>query len=113
MMNNVAPYANIFNDFTRKLTMNMKPHIKKHFTEYVLGMMIPPEKRRKSIVAVSDLVSEYDQSTMNRTMHSINLDLLERNWISILREEIGDHPVGLHQFKMAQYSVGLYICTNI
>ena len=93
MMNNVASYANIFNDFTRKLTMDMKPHIKKHFTEYVLGMMIPPEKRRKSIVAVSDLVSEYDQSTMNRTMHSINLDLLERNWISILREEIGDHPV--------------------
>ena len=35
MMNNVASYANIFNDFTRKLTMDMKPHIKKHFTEYI------------------------------------------------------------------------------
>ena len=93
MTNNVASYANIFNDFAMKLTRDMKPHIKKHFSQYVLGMMIPPEKRRKSIVAINDLVSESDQSTMNRTLHGTDPSLLEGNWISLLKEEIGDHPV--------------------
>jgi hypothetical protein len=47
-------------EFSDLMTAGMKKKVKKHFREYLLGMMIPPEIRRKSISNISSLVSEYD-----------------------------------------------------
>ena len=54
MMNNVASYANIFNDFTRKLTMNMKPHIKE---ERRLKYKMEKERRLKENVSYDEGIS--------------------------------------------------------
>ena len=42
LTNNICQFADI-------MTVGMKKSVKKHFREYMLGIMIPPENRRKSI----------------------------------------------------------------
>lgn len=71
----------------------MKKSVRKHFREYLLGIMIPPEIRRKSISSVSSLVSSYDQSTINRAFHGVDSNLLERNYIRFLKSVIGSNRV--------------------
>ena len=61
----VASITKIICDFADQMTLGMKKSVRKHFREYMLGIMIPPEIRRKSISNISSLVSEYDQSTLN------------------------------------------------
>ncbi|EQD79220.1 Transposase, ISC1217 [mine drainage metagenome] len=55
--------------------------------------MIPPEIRRKSISNISSLVSEYDQSTINRAFHGVDPQTLDRNYIAFLKSVIGKHRV--------------------
>ncbi|EQD75729.1 Transposase, ISC1217 [mine drainage metagenome] len=54
---------------------------------------MPPEIRRKSISNISSLVSQYDQSTLNRAFHDVNSSILERNYITLLKSIIGKHRV--------------------
>ena len=61
----VASITKIIGDFSDQLTLGMDKNVRKHFREYLLGMMIPPEIRRKSISNISSLVSLYNQSTIN------------------------------------------------
>ena len=67
----VASITKTIGDFSDLMTAGMKKKVRKHFREYLLGMMIPPEIRRKSISNISSLVSEYDQSTLNRAIHAV------------------------------------------
>ena len=71
----------------------MKLSVKKHFREYLLGIMISPEFSRNSISSISSLVSEYDQSTINRALHGVDSNLLEQNYITFLKTVIGSHGV--------------------
>ncbi|WMT50851.1 MAG: hypothetical protein RE471_07695 [Ferroplasma sp.] len=71
----------------------MKRSVRKHFREYLPGIMIPPENRRKSISNISSPVSEYDQITINRAFHGIDSPLLEQNYIGSLKTIIGNHRV--------------------
>lgn len=89
----VASIAKAIGDFSDQMTIGMKKTVRRHFREYLLGMMIPPEIRRKSISNISSLVSLYDQSTLNRAFHAVDPDLLERNHINLLKSLIGDHRV--------------------
>ena len=89
----VASIAKTIRDFSDEMTDGMKKNVRKHFREYLLGIMIPPEVRRKSISNISELVSEYDQSTINRSVHAIELDLLEKNYIHYLKSAMGHHRV--------------------
>ncbi len=93
MDNHVASIATSIREFSDEMTDGMKKNVRKHFREYLLGIMIPPEVRRKSISNISDLVSEYDQSTINRSIHAVDLDLMEKNYIHYLKSAIGNHRV--------------------
>jgi hypothetical protein len=59
----------------------------------MLGIMISPEIRRKSISNMASLVSEYDQSTLNRLIHAVNQVILEKNYITYLNAVIGNQSV--------------------
>jgi hypothetical protein len=87
----VASIAKMIGEFSDLMTTGMKKKVRKHFREYLLGMMIPPEIRRKSISNISSLVSEYDQSTLNRTFHAVDQKTLEDNYITYLKARIGNH----------------------
>jgi hypothetical protein len=89
----VAEITTIIADFSDEMTKGMKKKVRKHFREYLLGIMIPPEIRRKSISNISSLVSEYDQSTVNRAFHAVDPTALEGNYISYLKSVIGNHRV--------------------
>ena len=89
----VASITKIICDFADQMTLGMKKSVRKHFREYMLGIMIPPEIRRKSISNISSLVSEYDQSTMNRSIHAVKQDILEKNYITYLKAVIGNHRI--------------------
>jgi hypothetical protein len=89
----VASITKTIGDFSDLMTAGMKKKVRKHFREYLLGMMIPPEIRRKSISNISSLVSEYDQSTLNRAIHAVDPETLEKNYIAFLKARIGTHSV--------------------
>ena len=89
----VASITKTIGDFSDLMTAGMKKKVRKHFREYLLGMMIPPEIRRKSISNISSLVSEYDQSTLNRAIHAVDTETLEENYIAFLKARIGTHSV--------------------
>jgi len=95
MTNNssVAPIINVIGEFSDEMTLGMKKGVRKHFSEYLLGMMIPPEVRRKSISNISGLVSGSDQITVNRAFHAVDPETLERNYIKYLKARIGSHLV--------------------
>ncbi|MCL6090927.1 MAG: transposase [Candidatus Thermoplasmatota archaeon] len=89
----VAELTTMIGQFADKMSGGMKKSVRKHFREYLLGLMIPPEIRRKSISNISSLVSECDQSTMNRAFHGIDPLTLEKNYIAFLKSVIGGHSV--------------------
>lgn len=89
----VASITKTIGDFSDLMTAGMKKKVRKHFREYLLGMMIPPEIRRKSISNISSLVSEYDQSTLNRAIHAVDPETLEENYIAFLKARIDNHQV--------------------
>jgi hypothetical protein len=89
----VAELTKRIGKFSDMMTCGMKKSVRKHFREYLLGIMIPPENRRKSISSISSLVSEYNQSTVNRAFHGIDYSLLEQNYIKFLKTVIGNHSV--------------------
>ena len=80
-------------EFSDMMTAGMKRSVRKHFYEYLLGILIPPEIRRKSIASISDLISRCDQSTINRAVHGVDRDLLEKNYMDYLKLIIGNHKV--------------------
>ena len=92
-MENMSDVKNMFIQFIDLLAANMKPAVKTHFSNYFMALMHPPEKKRKSIVAITEPVSDVNQSTMNRAMKSIDPVQLLRNWISSLKDDINNHPV--------------------
>lgn len=71
----VASITKIIGDFADQMTLGMKKSVRKHFREYMLGIMIPPEIRRKSISNISSLVSEYDQSTLNTKLRKLKYNI--------------------------------------
>ena len=89
----VAELTKHIGEFTDTMTAGMKRSVRKHFKEYMLGIMILPEFSRKSISSISSLVSEYDQSTINRALHGVDSNLLEQNYITFLKTVIGSHGV--------------------
>ena len=89
----VASITKIIGDFADQMTLGMKKSVRKRFREYMPGIMIPPEIRRKSISNISSLVSEHDQSTMNRSIHAVKQDILEKNYINYLKAVTGNHSV--------------------
>ena len=89
----VAELTNNICQFADLMASGMKRSVRKHFREYMLGIMIPPENRRKSISNISSFVSEYDQSTINRALHGIDSKLLEQNYIRFLKTIIVNHRV--------------------
>ncbi len=89
----VAYITNTMGDFSDQMTMGMKKNVRKHFKEYLLGIMIPPEIRRKSISSISSLVSECDQSTLNRAVHAVDTVIIDKNYIAYLKARIGSHQV--------------------
>ena len=89
----VAYITKRIGEFSNLMTAGMEKNVRKHFREYLLGMMIPPEISRKSISNISSLVSEYDQSTLNRAIHAVDPETLEKNCIAFLKSMIGNHPV--------------------
>ncbi len=92
-MENMSDVKNMFMQFIDLLVANMKPTVRTHSFNYVMALMLPPEKKRKSIVAITELVSNVNQSTMNRAMKSIDPIQLLRNWILLLKDDINNHPV--------------------
>ena len=89
----VAELTKHISEFSDMMTAGMKRSVRKHFKEYMLGIMIPPEFSRKSISSISSLVAEYDQSTINRALHGVDSNLLEQNYIRFLKTVIGSHGV--------------------
>lgn len=89
----VASITKTIADFSDLMTDGMKRPVRKHFHEYLMGMIIPPEIRRKSISNIASLVSTSDQSTLNRALHSVDRNKLEGNYIAYLKSRIGTHEV--------------------
>lgn len=84
----VTSIAKTIRDFSDRMTAGMPKKVKKHFREYLLGMTIPPEIRRKSISNISSLVSVYHQSTLNRAIHAVDSDILEGNYLTYLGKSL-------------------------
>jgi hypothetical protein len=89
----VASITKIIGDFADQMTLGLKKSVRKHFREYMLGIMIPPEIRRKSISNISSLVSTHDQSTLNRSFHAVKQEILEKNYVTYLKAVIGNHSI--------------------
>ena len=89
----VAELTKHIGEFSDNMTLGMKRSVRKHFKEYMLGIIVPSEFWRKSISNGSSLISEYDQSTMNRAFHGIDSSLLEQNYIKYLKTAIGSHKI--------------------
>ena len=89
----VAELTKPIGKFSDMMTAGMKRSVRRHFKEYLLGIMLPSDFRRKSVSNISSLVSEYDQSTVNRALHGIDSKLLEQNYIRFLKTIIVSHRV--------------------
>lgn len=89
----VSSITKTIGDFSDQMTVCMKKNVRRHFREYLLGIMIPPEIRRKSISIISSLVSSYDQSTLNRMIHAVDQEILEKNYITYLKAVIAKHRI--------------------
>ena len=89
----VAELTKPIREFSENMTFGMKRSVRKHFKEYMLGIIVPSEFGKKNISNISLLVSEYDQSTVNRAFHGIDSKLLEQNYIRFLKTVIGSHNV--------------------
>jgi hypothetical protein len=89
----VAELTKPIGKFSDMMTAGMKRSVRRHFKEYLLGIMLPSDFRRKSVSNISSLVSEYDQSTVNRALHGIDSKLLEQNYIRFLKTIIVNHRV--------------------
>ena len=87
----VAELTNNICQFADMMTAGMKRSVRKHFKEYMLGIMIPPEFRRKSISNISSLVSEYDQSTLNMALHVFDSSFPEHYYRRLPKILIGSH----------------------
>ena len=83
--------AGFINDIARGIGLN-KPQ-KKHMSEYIVGLMIPPETRRKSVNSINELVGRKDQSSLNRFINNMNPKQLQDSWISHLKEKISGKEV--------------------
>lgn len=68
-------------EFSDIMSTGMKKSAMKHFHEYLLGILIPPEVGRNSISNISDLVSEYNQSAINKSIRAVDLNLPEKDYM--------------------------------
>jgi hypothetical protein len=89
----VAGITKTIGAFSDSMTIGMKNSVRRHFREYLPGMMLPPEIRRKSIANIADLLSYYDQSTINRAFHNIDQEKMEGNYLNFLKSVIGKHAI--------------------
>ena len=89
----VAELTKTIDKFSDMMPAGMKRSVRKHIKEYMLGIMLPPENRRKSVSNISSVLSEYDQSRINRALHGIDSKLLEQNYIKFLKTIIVNHRV--------------------
>ncbi len=82
-------------EFVRSMAegMGLNNPRKKHMEEYLTGLMIPPETRRKSVNSINGLVGRKDQSALNRFINSMNPKSLRESWISYLKKEVGNKEV--------------------
>lgn len=83
--------AGFVSDIARGIGLN-KPQ-KKHMAEYLVGLMIPPETRRKSVNSINELVGRKDQSSLNRFINNMKPEQLQGGWVSHLKETIGNKNV--------------------
>ena len=74
----VSELNEMIGEFAVLISAGMKRSVKKHFREYMLGIMIPPEIRRKSKSNISVLVSGSKQGTINREFHDSIQHFLRR-----------------------------------
>ena len=61
---------------------------KKHMAEYILGLMLPSDNKRKSVNAINDLVGRKDQSSLNRFLNNMSPEEINEQWMLHLKEEI-------------------------
>lgn len=83
--------------FVKDMTEGMhlsKPQ-RKHLTEYVMGLMLPPETRRKSVNSINELIGGGNQSSLNRFLNRLDPVALRDAWISYLKKVIGNREVYL------------------
>lgn len=96
-MRNLSIVRDSFAVFVGNIATGMglsKPQ-KKHMEEYLLGLMIPTDNRRKSVNAINNITGMKNQSSLNRFINKMDPQVLNDQWISHLKEEIGDKEVYL------------------
>ncbi len=65
----------------------------KHLEEYLLGLMLPTDRRRKSIAAINGMVGRTDQSSLNRFINSPVGEQIANSWTKDLVNRIGKRRV--------------------
>ena len=68
---------------------------KRHMVEYILGLMLFSDNKRKSVNAINDLVGGKDQSSPNRFLNNMSPEGMNEQWILHLKEELEDREVYL------------------
>lgn len=66
---------------------------RKHLAEYLMGMMVPPETRRKSVKSINGIVGGCNQSSLNRFLNKLDAQAFQDSWVLYLQKEIGGRPV--------------------
>jgi hypothetical protein len=68
---------NAIRNYIKPYVKHLSKPQKRHFQTYLMGMIIPSEKRRKSVSAINELVGSRDQSSLNRFLHGGPNNILE------------------------------------
>lgn len=68
---------------------------KTHYETYVMGMMLPNDKRRKSVNAINELVGIKDQSSLNRFLNGSSGETAKCNWNNNLSYKLQGRKVAL------------------
>lgn len=96
-MGSISMVRNTIADFVEKIAgrLGLSTPQKKHMAEYILGLMLPSDNRRKSVNAINNLVGRKDQSSLNRFLNNMSADGMNEQWMLHLKEEIEGREVYL------------------
>ena len=94
-MSRVDKLMKLFKKLLKPIEKDLSKPQRTHYETYVMGMMLPNDKRRKSINAINELVGIKDQSSLNRFLNGSKGEVAKGNWNNELSNRLKNRKVAL------------------
>ena len=119
-MSRVDKLMKLFKKLLKPIEKDLSKPQRTHYETYVMGMMLPNDKRRKSINAINELVGIKDQSSLNRFLNGSKGEVAKGNWNNELSNRLKSRKVALvlddtileHPYSEKKWKVSVHSTTT-